>query len=59
MREKEFKRINIWVPKALYIQIKENADSSFLRVSTYVRQLICSALKNNLDLKNSNHGKLS
>ena len=57
MREKEFCRINIWVPKALYTQIKENADKSFLRVSTYVRQIICNALKNNSDLKIEQNGK--
>jgi hypothetical protein len=59
MEENEFRRISIWVPKTLYAQIKENADKSFLRVSTYVRQLICTALKNNIELKNSSYGKLS
>jgi predicted DNA binding CopG/RHH family protein len=48
MKKEENERINLWVSKSLYNQIKGNADKSYLRVATYVRQLICNALKNNI-----------
>ncbi len=35
MRKKDFKRINMWVDLTLYNKIKQNADNSYLRVSTY------------------------
>ena len=52
MRKKDFKRINIWTDPALYQQLKEQADKSYLRMSTFTRQLIQQALKNNF-IKNS------
>jgi hypothetical protein len=47
MKKKDFKRINIWADPVLYLQIKEQADKSYLRIATYTRQLIQQALKNN------------
>lgn len=46
MKKKEIKRINLWVEKSLYDQIKRNADNAFLRVGTYTRQLVQQALNN-------------
>lgn len=51
MKKKDFKRINIWVDLALYNKIKENADNNYLRVSTYLRQLIQHTINNN-NIKN-------
>ena len=48
MRKKDFKRINMWVDLTLYNKIKQNADNSYLRVSTYLRQLIQQAINNNI-----------
>jgi hypothetical protein len=48
MKKKDFKRINIWVDLALYNKIKENAENNYLRVSTYIRQLIQQAINNNI-----------
>lgn len=48
MKEKGSKRINLWVDPDLYNQIKENAESSYLKIGTYVRQLIQQAVKNNI-----------
>jgi hypothetical protein len=47
MKKKDFKRISIWADPVLYLQIKEQADKSYLRIATYTRQLIQQALKNN------------
>ena len=47
MKKKGIKRINLWVEDALYSQIKKQADDAFLKVSTYTRQLIQQAIKNN------------
>lgn len=47
MRKKDFKRINIWADAALYQQLKEQADKSYLKIAIYTRQLIQQALKNN------------
>lgn len=47
MKKKEFKRINLWVPGSLYDQIKQQSDKAYLRVGTYVRQLIQIALTGN------------
>jgi len=44
MKKTEFKRINLWVPKSLYDQINKQSDKAYLRVGTYVRQLIQIAL---------------
>jgi len=48
MRKTDSKRINIWVDHALYNQIKKSAEESFLKVGTYTRQLIQTAMKNNI-----------
>ena len=48
MKKKEFKRINLWVEPTLYNQIKENADDLYLKIATYVRQLIQQAMKNKI-----------
>ena len=48
MKKKDFKRINIWTDPALYQKLKEQADKSYLRLSTFTRQLIQKALKNHL-----------
>jgi hypothetical protein len=48
MRKKDFKRINMWVDLTLYNKIKQNADNSYLRVSTYLRQLIQQVINNNI-----------
>jgi len=48
MNTKRFKRISLWVNHDLYDEIKRNADASFLRVSTFLRQLIQQTLKNNI-----------
>jgi hypothetical protein len=47
MKKKDFKRINLWVDISLYNQIAKNAAESYLKISTYTRQLIQQALKNN------------
>ena len=47
MGKKQFKRINIWVDPTLYDQISIKAAESYLRIATYVRQLIQQAMKNN------------
>ena len=52
MKKKDFRRINIWTDPDLYQQLKEQADKSYLRMSTFTRQLIQQALKNNF-IKNS------
>jgi hypothetical protein len=46
MRKTNFKRINVWVDLALYIKIKQNADEAYLRVSTYIRQVIQQSINN-------------
>jgi hypothetical protein len=46
MNKKEFRRINLRVDPALYNQIKELADNSYLRISTFTRQLIQKSIKN-------------
>lgn len=56
MEKKDSKRINLWVDSDLYNQIKENAESSYLRIGTYLRQLIQQAVKNNI-IKNLQNGK--
>jgi len=43
---KEFKRINLRVDPALYSQIEKKATESYLKVTTYTRQLIQQALNN-------------
>lgn len=48
MSKKEFKRINLRVDSSLYNKIKKEADDSYLRIGTYIRQLIQKALKNNI-----------
>ena len=47
MRKKETKRINLWLDKPLYDQIKNEADKAFLKVGTYTRQIIQYALIQN------------
>lgn len=47
MRKTDSKRINIWVDFTLYNQIKRRAEDSYLKVGTYTRQLIQTAMKNN------------
>jgi hypothetical protein len=44
MRKKDSKRINLWVDLALYNKIKQSADNSYLKVSTYIRQMIQQSL---------------
>jgi hypothetical protein len=46
MKKKGIKRINLWVEDILYDQIKKLADNSYLKVSTFTRQLIQHAIKN-------------
>ena len=48
MRKNDSKRINLWVDSDLYNQIKKNAESSYLRLGTYARQLLQQAVKNNI-----------
>ena len=48
MSKKEFKRINLRVDSSLYNKIKKEADDSYLRIGTYIRQLIQKVLKNNI-----------
>jgi hypothetical protein len=50
MRKTNFKRINVWVDLALYTKIKENADNNYLRVSTYIRQVIQQSINNNKNI---------
>jgi hypothetical protein len=45
MKKKDFRRINIWADPALYQQLKELADKSFLKIATFNRQLVQQALK--------------
>jgi hypothetical protein len=47
MKKNEFKRINLWLEKPIYDLIKEKADHQFLRVGTYLRQVILQIFKNN------------
>lgn len=47
MSKKEFKRINMRVDPDLYNQIEKKAAESYLKITTYTRQLIQQALKNN------------
>jgi hypothetical protein len=46
MRKTNFKRVNVWVDLALYTKIKQNADEAYLRVSTYIRQVIQQSINN-------------
>ena len=54
MRKNDSKRINLWVDSDLYNQIKKNAESSYLRLGTYARQLLQQAVKNNIIKNKSN-----
>lgn len=47
MKKKQFKRVNLWLEKPIYDKIKERADKQYLRVGTYLRQVILQTLKNN------------
>ncbi len=47
MRKKESKRINMRMDPDLYTQIEKKAAESYLKITTYTRQLIQQALKNN------------
>lgn len=47
MRKTESRRINVWVDLTLYNQIKKSAEDSYLKVGTFARQLIQTAMKNN------------
>ena len=47
MEKKRIKRINLWVDAELYTQIKNKSDEAFLKVATYIRQLIQQLIKNN------------
>lgn len=47
MRKTDSKRINIWVDLALYNQIKKGAEDSYLKVGTYTRQLLLTAMEKN------------
>lgn len=40
MKKKEFKRIHLWLEAPVYEKIKERADKQYLRVGTYLRQII-------------------
>jgi len=51
MKRRKVERINLWVEESLYSQIKQQADSAYLKIATYTRQLIQLALKNNPDDK--------
>jgi hypothetical protein len=51
MKKNEFKRINLWLEKPIYDKIKESADKQFLRVGTYLRQVILQTFTNN-NIKN-------
>jgi hypothetical protein len=47
MRKIQFKRVNLWLEKPIYDKIKERADKQYLRVGTYLKQVILQALVNN------------
>lgn len=47
MRKNEFKRVNLWLEKPTYDKIKEKADKQYLRVGTYLRQIILQTYVNN------------
>ena len=46
MSKKAYRRINLWVDLDFYNEIKENAEASYLRIGTYVRQLLQQTIKN-------------
>jgi len=48
IKKKTFERINLYVDSKLYIELKQNAEDTFLPLATYTRQLIQQALKNNI-----------
>jgi hypothetical protein len=45
MSKKEYRRINLWVDLDFFNEIKKNAEESYLKIGTYVRQLIIQAIK--------------
>jgi hypothetical protein len=47
MRKNEIKRVNLWLEKPTYDKIKEKADKQYLRVGTYLRQIILQTFVNN------------
>jgi predicted DNA binding CopG/RHH family protein len=47
MSKIQFKRVNLWLEKPTYDKIKERADKQFLRVGTYLRQVILQIITNN------------
>jgi hypothetical protein len=47
MRKIQFKRVNLWLEKPIYDKIKERADKQYLRVGTYLRQVILQTFVNN------------
>ena len=51
MKKKETKRINLWLDKPVYDQIKNESDKAFLKVGTFARTLIQNALQQTNNLK--------
>ena len=47
MRKNQIKRVNLWLEKPIYDKIKERADKQYLRVGTYLRQVILQTFVNN------------
>ena len=47
MSKIQYKRVNLWLEKTIYDKIKEKADKQYLRVGTYLRQLILQTFINN------------
>jgi hypothetical protein len=47
MKKDEFKRVNLWLGKPIYDKIKDKADKQFLKVGTYLKQVILLSIVNN------------
>jgi hypothetical protein len=47
MSKIQFKRVNLWLEKPIYDKIKERADKQFLRVGTYLKQVILQTFTDN------------
>jgi predicted DNA binding CopG/RHH family protein len=47
MKKNQFKRVNLWLDKSIYDKIKDKADKQYLRVGTYLRQIILQTIRNN------------
>jgi hypothetical protein len=54
MKKNEFKRVSLWLEKPIYDKIKERADKQYLRVGTFVRQIVLQTFTYN---SSNNHIK--